>query len=186
MDLINNMGLQEEVLQRATTDGKLDEALSSMKAVRKVRPELITTDPALLKSFPNGGADVANMDEDDYITEMLGALSNEYKDDEAMEGMTGGQRIEKLMRKHPKSLDTFFSEVGRRLQGESDANMQVAGDIVNQFAGGDEVEYLENRVSRNETREEYRARTADEKQAKKMEGVQNLINNTPTFPHMKG
>ena len=153
------MGLQEEVLQRATTDGKLEAPLASMADVRKVRPELITKDPALLKSFPNGGADVANMDEDDYITEMLGALSNEYKDDEAMEGMTGGQRIMQLLRKHPKSLDTFFSEVGRRLDTSGDAMMQESGNIVKDMAGG----------NNNPT-----------------DGVQNLINNTPVFPHMKG
>ena len=153
------MGLEEEVLQRATTNGKLDQPNVSMKEVRKVRPELVTKDPSLLRSFPNGGKDVANMDEDDYITEMLGALSNEYKDDEAMSGMTGGQRIEKLMRKHPKSLDTFFSEVGRRLDTSGDAMIQESGNLVKDIAGG----------NNNPT-----------------DGVQQLINATPTFPHMKG
>ena len=159
MDLINNMGLQEEVLQRATTNGKLDQPNVSMKEVRKVRPELVTKDPSLLRSFPNGGKDVANMDEDEYITEMLGALGNEYKDDEAMEGMTGGQRIMQLMRKHPKSLDTFFSEVGRRLDTSGDALMQDSANMMKDFAGG----------NNNPT-----------------DGVQQLINATPTFPHMKG
>ena len=151
------MGLEEEVLQRATTDGKPDAPLASMTNIRKVRPELLTKDPSLLKHF--GDADVANLDEDEYIGGILNALSKEYGDDESMAGMTGGQRIEQLMRKHPKQLGNLFGEVNRRVGAGGDALMQDSVNLVQDIAGG----------NNNPT-----------------DGVQQLINATPTFPHMKG
>ena len=174
--LINNLGLEEEVLQRGS-----DKPAVSMREVAKVRPELLTKDPSLLRHFPEGGKGSENMDEGQYLTTMMQALGAEYADDEAMQGMTGDQRIQQLMRKHPKQLDNFFNEVGRRLDGRAGEQMQNLRTTVRKYTDNSsfDVSYYQNRKSRDESREEYRERTKDGVAEKKSQERQNLINNAP-------
>ena len=170
------MGLEEEVLQRGTEPKEV-----SITSVHKVRPEFISKDPNLLRHFPNGGEGSEDMDEGDYLATMMGALGTEYSNDEAMQGMTGDQRIMQLMRKHPKQLDNLFSEVGRRMDGRAGEQLQDLQTTVGKGidAYSFDVSYYQNRKSRNESREEYRERTKDDVSEKKSQARQNLINNAP-------
>lgn len=168
----NVLGLQEEVVQPGS-----DTPAVSMKAVNKVRPELLTRDPQLIERLP---ADYKDMSEDDYLSTMLGVLGDVYEDTNGMEGYTKDQRINSLVRNHPIQLSNVLGEVGRRRRAEGGALKQDFNNMVKrQVDVGDfEVDYYQNRSSPSESREEYRVRTNDDRKERKSNERQQLINNS--------
>ena len=169
----NVLGLEEEVLQRGS-----DAPEVSLRELRKVRPELLTTDPELQKYMPDGAE---NMDEGEYLSHVMKALGKEFGNLSAEEFNLDITPIDKLVRKHPKQLGNIFKEVDRLQEGNIGEEFQGLRNTMHNYdeLSKFDVSYYQNRKSRNESREEYRERTKDDVSEKKSQARQNLINNAP-------
>ncbi len=169
----NVLGLEEEVLQRGD-----DAPEVSITKVHKVRPELLTSDPELQQYMPDNAED---MDEGEYLSHVMKALGKEFGNLSSGGFDQDVTPIEQLVRKHPKQLGNLFKEVDRLQEGVIDKEYQGLGNAMRAYdkSSDFDVDYYQNRKSRNESREEFRARTNDDRKERKSNERQQLINNAP-------